>query len=242
MNLLLPALLFSGMFSSSEVPPNPSPITVVSYLTEQATPYCTESGRTIWADPHFEIGFVRVTASAVPLAPHVQRPIIVHGLVDHVLSPASSSRGRPGTCYIAQMRSDWVISRDGTRARRTPTLPFSTIAVQRAKAWKTLTASLQEDEIEISVRSPISRNIEVRTAIHYEGCMGKPGALAQEIQVSLDPGVDAKFRVPRVRVEGRGVYRAAALSMHALTKDTVFDVNIPLHHIGLSPVRCPTKQ
>ncbi len=241
MTSLLSIVLLAGL-GASEAPPVPNSITLVSHLTEQASAYCIDEQKTVWLHPHFELGFVRITASAEALARYVNKPVVVVGRPNLVSEAQTSAPGRPGQCHIAQMRSDWVQGRDGMRVKRTPPLKFRTIAVDSVQPWKTVSAALEGEEIELKMRSPLPSKATLNAKVHYEGCMGKPGTTSVSKAVELTTDTDTVVRFPVLQRGGGRAYVARALSIHSVTDSVVFSLNSPLRDIGLPPVECPNRR
>ena len=210
-------MISTTLFAALGFAEAPAPDTSVTLLTEQATPYCAPGDTTRWAHPRFEVGFVRVTGSAVPLAPHVNRPVIVVGQPDTVASAVDNVPGRPGSCHIAQMRSDWVEGRDGMRVRRTKPPHFKTIAVDSIRSWDTLSAAVRADQVAVTMRSPVSRSLGLRLVVHYEGCMGKPGATSKSKTLTVTPEADTKILFPAQERSSRGTSSVRA-TVHSLTR------------------------
>jgi hypothetical protein len=120
----------------------------------------------------------------------------------------------PTPCPEMQMRSDWVNTPRGTRARRTvrPNVEhFHMTSVRRLDELKVVANG---DRVTASFENPLPFALTgVRLRMHYEGCYGKPGTTNKESEsVTLQPGEKLEYEFPALDVrEQKRVHRAAAI-------------------------------
>ena len=129
----------------------------------------------MWLDPHFELGFVPITASAVPLASYANRLVVVLGRQDQVPARATRPALSRRPCFPAQLRSDWVLGREGVHVRRNPREAAKTMSVETIALYDGLHITVHDQRLVVSVESPVPDIVSLDLAVHYEGCMGKPG-------------------------------------------------------------------
>ena len=236
---ILTITVFSGLVLSSEPEPTRS-VMLVSFLTEQATPICIDGGKTVWVEPRFELGFTPVAASAVPLSPLVNKAVIATGIPNRTALSRRDSTGNQGPCYVAQMRSDWVAGRDGMRVRRNGSSRMHTFDISELRLYEGLSVAVNNERVTVRISSPVAGSYQVRAAIHYEGCMGKPGALAEGREVTISDTTATSVSFPTRKKESSGAYHAAALTLSGGDDRLQFDLNVPLRFLLSTPApACP---
>ncbi len=236
---ILTMTLLSGLVLSSAPEPTSS-VTLVSFLTEQATPLCIDGGKTVWVEPRFELGFIPVAASAVPLSPLVNKAVIATGIPNRTALSVRDFPGNQGPCDVAQMRSDWVVGRDGMRVRRNGGNRMLTFDVSELGLYEGLSVAVNNERVTVRLRSPVAGSHPVRAAIHYEGCMGKPGTLAEGKDVTISDATATAVSFPTRKTESSGVYHAAALTLSGGDDRVQFDLDVPLRFLLSTPApACP---
>ena len=224
---LLSISFLTTLSVSSEPATNPASV-FVGFLTEQANPACIDGKTTVWLDPHFELGFIPITASAVPLASYANRLVVVRGRQDQVPARAARPTLSRGPCFPAQLRSDWVLGREGARVRRNPREAAKTMSVEAIGLYDGLHIAVHDQRLVVSVESPVPDIVSLDLAVHYEGCMGKPGTTEKRQRLELSVGAGTRVEFPVHVQKGSGEYRAAAVSLLGSTDSTRVNVNVPL--------------
>ncbi len=220
---------------------------LVGVLSEQWARRCTAKGDE-WVDPHLEVGFVRLQpARGAPLEKARDLPVVARG---RALSSVKSARARvvdTAPCEQAQMRSDWVHARSGFRIRRPGTRPAG-FAADRVERWDGLVLSRAGERISVKLKNTLGRRLDgVVLTMHYEGCYGKPGSLAEQRRfATLAPGdsVESDFpvlkRLPAGSASPRGgVHAAHSVQLDGRGEAITFDLDL-----GIPPelaVTCPAR-
>ncbi|MFT7623944.1 MAG: hypothetical protein ACI9WU_003130, partial [Myxococcota bacterium] len=148
-------------------------VSLAGLLTQQGQKQCLEKWEVKWVDPHWQVGFTRLTGTAGNLQRLDGKPVLVTGTVDADFTPPLVKH--LGECPIPQMRSDWVESRSGMRIRRTGGSGISRLKQVQVRELTELKVRLDGDEVVVEFANPIDHMMEKLTIrLHYEGCYGKP--------------------------------------------------------------------
>ena len=176
-----------------------APVQLVGLLTKQYRGRCGADGQHKWDDEHWEVGFVRLEvpkdldlsklenlAVVVTGQPAMKKvippPEYVHAAME--LNPKPDGPGIE--CPQYQMRSDWVIGKNGMRImrRRSKGLP-PRITVTKAELFTGLTAKLVDDKLTVTLANSGKESLEnVELVVNYEGCYGKPGTDSRSEKVA----------------------------------------------------------
>ncbi|MBM4372029.1 MAG: hypothetical protein FJ098_10275 [Deltaproteobacteria bacterium] len=228
------------------------PAVFLGVLTEQFREVCTGPMKSEWVDPHWEVGFARVTLPAgEDPAPLRGKPVLLTGRVppDAVQGPPRSGGGG---CVQMQARSDWVIGRDGVRVvRELPAAAArpSLFVADTLAPLEGLLVSGDGDELDVVFTNPLDRALEgVVVTMHYEGCYGKPGVLRRHHDAgTVPPGGQVHARFPRIARDpeapgSRAAWDHAAGSLQVATTspDVIMDLDVPLSTLGAA-VSCPER-
>ncbi len=215
----------------------PNPVReLVGELTLQGDPLCDGSANGRWVNDRWELGFTQL-----------QGPALAKSKLKHLRDKLVVVRGRPaepkawptvrhtGACPpVPQLRSDWVMGRSGVRVRRgSPVWPaFSATHVAR---WQGLRVRRVGAEIEVRVTHTMTSPWpDLTIVLHYEGCMGKPGALDKSQRAALvQPGGSVVARFPALAGAERD-YRASAVSLRARRGRSLLDLTRSLYREGVS--------
>lgn len=256
---LLPALLLAC--TSAEPPstePESSPPSVM--LESETMPVSTTDGPEYFfavasqlgvehcPDGEFEwlgiqptLGWVPVHgASVAELDKLMDLPVLARGSVGPKVERPPLPVA-PVMCPQMQMRSDWVHTPRGMRARRTerPTSDeFHMTSVRRLDELKVKTKG---DTVTVSFENPLPFALtDVRLRLHYEGCYGKPGATQKESKSrTLKPGETLEHEFPAFDVRDTRVHRAAAVVLEIggsegpPTAKVWADLDVSLHKLGV---------
>ncbi|MBW2733540.1 MAG: hypothetical protein JRH20_14225 [Deltaproteobacteria bacterium] len=217
----------------------------IGRLTEQADKRCRK-GQVEWVNKHFEVGFVQVVKTDVPLRLHLGSPVAVTGRILRAYSPPKVEH--LGQCPISQMRSDWIEGMHGMRVRRGKPVGFQYLHVTAVKPFRSLKAKLRGSKVVVSYTNHRAANVTLR--VHYEGCYGKPDTMQQQRRVkdlrlgrsrsvSFSAFAERKVHFARKGVDrGRVQHVATSVSLDAPLDDVVVDLNIPLRSLGVT-LSCP---
>ncbi len=220
---------------------------LIGVLTRQLTPGC-ERGKDVWREPsHHEIGFVRVLLPAgVDARALLGRVVLARGRTADENVPPRRAFDNGGLCSVQQMRSDWVVSKDGVRlyTERDGALArmgvFAAAAVQAVEPPVIVrppappsSAPAPADRLTVRFRNPLARPLQdLRIEGHYEGCSGKPGATADTVAAgAVAAGALAEVTLPRLQGDKTGTeraYRLASLRLSTSTPGVVFDLDYPV--------------
>lgn len=148
----------------------------------------------------------------------------------------------PAPCPVMQMRSDWVNTPRGIRARRTSPTGAEHFHLTSVRRLDELKAVLAEDRVTASFENPLPFALTgVRLRMHYEGCYGKPGAteLASQVQ-RLGPGERLEHVFPLLeKADPKRVHRAAVLVLEIAGSEgpadakVWTDLDVSLHELGI---------
>jgi len=221
---------------------------LVGVVSEQAHLSCKGGddtifggGEEVWGDPYHEVGFVRL----VP-GPKVEAKGTSGKLVVALGAPADGPPpARPGGCHAMQMRSDWIYGKAGMRVART-TPPHVAFRADTLRVLDTMLTAERvpgapgpaDDRVAITLTNPFDRPLtDIALTVHHEGCYGKPGATADTgKRRALDPGAAWTTTLPAFvdQKQGRGRWHAAAaVTLMATAPNVAFDVDVPIHRLGI---------
>lgn len=220
-------------------------VTLIGVVTAQADRRCTGKMEPDWLNPHHQVGFVRITASKQDLTPYEGKPVIVTGRIANVLPPKITHTGH---CMEAQMRSDWVVGKNGMRIRRAAGVGFAAMSVDTVTPLTGFAASRKDKKLSVRFTNPTAASLgTVSMIIHYEGCYGKPGTLSESSETkAVARGKTATVSVPinleRKRGQRLRRYRAASASVRISdTKGITSNLTMSLSAIGGGHFDCPKR-
>ncbi len=220
-----------------------APTALVGVLTEQADRLCTAQGDD-WVNKHFQVGYVELVGEVPDAKALLGKPVIVTGAV--VPRPAHPVVKHTAECQVMQMRSDWEVSYNGMRVRRTEPSGVDGFRVDAIKPLEGLTGAKEGEEVVVTftnkTKAPLS---EVVIELHYEGCYGKPGRGTERRRApTLKPNSTAKARGPLILTKhARHKDRAHALrAVNVVAKGShvVFDLSVDALELGVA-VECPRR-
>ncbi len=237
-------------------------VKLVGLLTRQYRGRCGADGQHKWDDEHWEVGFVRLEVPAtVDLSPLEGKAVVVTGkgkelppppAVEHVheapsLNPLPDGPGIE--CPQYQMRSDWVIGKNGFRImrQRSAGLPMM-FKVTSAKLFSGVELEVHGDSLAVTVTNVLGVAAEdVKVVLHYEGCYGKPGSDSRSQAAALLPAggrIEATF--PTIVSEDQGqwgirIHRAYSLQILGAKGPVLFDCDLPLGLFEATGVDCPKE-
>ena len=211
-----------------------APLSLVGLLTAQGDRQCKD-GKESWINPRHEVDFTHVVHSAVPLEPLEGQVVLVTG--EPATPPPSPPEGPD--CPIMQMRSDWVMGKEGIRIRQGGGGPPG-IRVQSATKVE-VGARREKEELVVRFRNPLTRPLgNVSLQLHYEGCYGKPGSSTHEKAIgTLAPGAIAEHRFP-VMDEPGGRHVAHSFGVEGGDETVTVAVDLSLAKLGVE-VACPDR-
>jgi hypothetical protein len=226
------------------------PTMLVGILSEQWDRLCNGTQEADWIRPHLEVGFVRLVPNTkVDFKPYFKKPVVLQGGVpkDYVLEPVKHT----GDCPGMQARNDWVFGKSGVRVLRSKPKGASSIKffqADKVTKFSGLDVKKVGDKLEVTFENSLAKPLSgVAVSLHYEGCYGKPGAPTKTKELGpVKPGqeVTVPFDVLySMEMQGRlrGLQHHVAYSVQITTtsKEVVFDLDWPLHHLGL---KCPERE
>jgi hypothetical protein len=202
-----------------------------------------------WLGVQPTLGWVTVSGTATAeLDALMDLPVLARGRVGP--APQRSPLPiEPAPCPPMQMRSDWVSTPRGIRARRTEPTGAEHFHLSSVRRLDELTVEAVGDRVHARFENPLPFALTgVRLRIHYEGCYGKPGTTSRESRlVTLGPGESINQQFPQVVEEGKNPrgrrHIAAALVLEiggskGPAEATVWsDLDVSLDRLGL-PFNC----
>jgi hypothetical protein len=240
-----------------------APVQLVGLLTKQYRGRCGADGQHKWDDEHWEIGFVRLEvpkdldlskfegkAVVVTGQPAMKKespaPEYVHAAME--LNPKPEGPGIE--CPQYQMRSDWVLGKNGMRIMRGrgTGLPPQ-LAVTEAKLFDGIKAELKGEQLSIVLSNDFKTPLQgLEVKIHYEGCYGKPGSDSRSEKVAeLAAGSSKSFAFPTIVDEDQGKWgirhhRAYSIQVLSSPGAILFDHDLSVGSYGVTTIECPEEK
>lgn len=175
-------------------------VSLIGILSEQAVPVCNGSQDYSWVDSHLEVGFIRIDPTTQLPKNLIGQPVLVTGWKNPVDPPQPPQT--TGACPpIAQMRSDWVLSRNGFRIKRQVSdgvRETGPMAAESVKPFDGLRLKRQGQELKAELVNTLGIPLQgIELLAHYEGCQGKPGSqVLRHAFAWLQPGASASASFP----------------------------------------------
>jgi hypothetical protein len=240
----------------------PPDVTLVGLLTRQYRGRCGADGQHKWDDEHWEVGFVRLQVPAtLDLSPLEGKAVVVTGKgkelpppreVEHVheapsLNPLPDGPGIE--CPQVQMRSDWVIGKNGFRImrQRSAGLPMM-LDVTSAKLFSGVEIEVHGESLAVTVTNVLDAAVnDVKVVLHYEGCYGKPGSDSRSQTTAVLPaGGRIETTFPAIVAEDQGQWgirnhRAYSLQILGAKGPVLFDCDLPLGLFQATGIECPKE-
>lgn len=200
------------------------------------------NGKFEWLGIQPTLGWVTTSGSATAeLDALMDLPVLARGRVGP--KPERPPLAvEPAPCPEMQMRSDWVNTPRGMRARRTARVDAEHFHLTSVRRLEELQVVAKGDRAVASFENPLPFALtNVRLRMHYEGCYGKPGATRHESpSVTLQPGerLEHEFAVFDAP-DPKRVHRAAAIELviggsEGPPDSAVWaDVDVSLHRLGV---------
>lgn len=226
-------------------------IVLVGMVSEQGIRQCqgvTKEPK--WIHPHLEIGFVWAFPHK-DFRFHKSRLVIAKGRT----APRPALRVKESLdCPGAQMRSDWVWSKNGMRVRRNGSPPFNAAFISKSvKSFDGLVirdkGAPSSSEMEVAFVNTTGHPLNnLKLIVHYEGCYGKPGTtLREELVPKLGVGEKVIKIFPKVverksRAKWRRIHLASSLQITAKPHPVYFDLDWPLSRVKRLKRECPNRR
>lgn len=234
-------ILNAVLISAPAVAETPA-LRVLGFLTEQGDQRCLADSRDEWVNRRFELGFVRVAASAVDLRPLLGRPVLAKGRAAPDYMPPTVKH--EAECPIPQMRSDWVTGMNGIRYDRGDGPKVAAVRLDEAAAWRGLTARVAGEALIVTVDNDLGGPLEA--IVYYEGCYGKP---SQMVERRPAPVGRSELRFPLVATrmvdqprkgidEGRANHTPHFVRLVGEVPGLLLDLDVPVAALGVD-VPCP---
>ncbi len=238
----------------SEEPAVPGPrVTLVGVLHEGGTRLCAAPYKDFWVDRTWAVGFVPLVhepalsgslaklEGAVVKASGVatEEPTTVHG---EAPPPRMTVR-----CGEVQMRSDWELWPNGTRARRGDGPDLTKLRIESIEVVEPLRGALREDDVWFAVTNPFDGELKDATLIaHYEGCYGKPGTATERRPLgAIEAGATLEdIPVPQISMRdmARGhEHRLDSVQLIATVDGGALDLDVDIEALGIG-VACPKRK
>jgi len=241
-----------------------APVQLVGLLTKQYRGRCGADGQHKWDDEHWEVGFVRLDVpETIDLSKFEGKAVVVTGQPAgkkkipppeyfHTAMELNPKPEGPGIeCPQYQMRSDWVIGKNGMRIMRPRSngLP-PRVTVTEASLFDSLRAELKEGKLEVSLANDFKGSLKgLKVRVNYEGCYGKPGSDSRSEKIDeLTPGARKKFVFPTIVDEDQGErwgvrhHRAYSIQLLSSAGDVLFDYDLPVVVFGVAGIDCPKEK
>lgn len=200
------------------------------------------NGEFEWLDVQPTLGWVRTSGPATAeLDALMDLPVLARGSA----GPAPERPPlavQPAPCPMMQMRSDWVNTPRGMRARRTAPVEAEHFNITSVRRLDELKVVAKGERVTASFDNPLPFALtDVRLRMHYEGCYGKPGATTHESpSVTLQPGerLEHEFAVFDAP-DPKRVHRAAAIVLEIGGSEAPpaakvwADLDVSLHRLGV---------
>lgn len=209
------------------------PSILVGLLTRQWDRACHSMREPTWTNAHLEVGFVRLVDPPPNADLLAGRPVLAQG------DPDPEFQGpqvlHTGPCPEEQMRSDWLVSKDGMRLRREPGAPFRAWRADQVRALEGVSVRLDGDEVELRFPQPVGPHLsDLTVRAWYEGCYPKPDVARREtafMRVAKGEVVTARFPARLLapeRPEGRRNHRLHSIQLLSGDPRVVFDLDLPV--------------
>ena len=238
-------------------------VQLVGQLTRQYRGRCGADGQHKWDDEHWEVGFVRlevpdgmklgklegqaVVVTGKPTAAKpAPAPEYVHAAV--ALNPKPDGPGIE--CPMYQMRSDWVIGKNGMRIMRgrSAGLP-ALLKVEKARPFDGLDLEVHGPDLSVTFTNTFKSTLKgVKLKLHYEGCYGKPGTDTRtESLGDLAAGDNRTLLFPTIVDEDQGKWgirhhRAYSIQVLSSSGDVLFDCDLSMASFSVTGIECPAEK
>ncbi len=270
MAMILGAALVAAPVFGQEQQEAPQPtidaapeVQLVGQLTRQYRGRCGADGQHKWDDEHWEVGFVRLEVPAgLDLAKLEGKAVVVTGKATaakplpapeyvHAAMELNPQPDGPGIeCPQYQMRSDWVIGKNGMRImrERSAGLP-ARLAVTNARLFDGLDLEVGGDQLTVTFTNTFRATLPgARVRIHYEGCYGKPGSDSRtETLGDLPAGEGRTVSFPTIVDEDQGKWgirhhRAYSIQVLSSAGDVLFDCDLSMGSFSVTGMECPAEK
>jgi hypothetical protein len=240
-----------------------APVKLVGLLTRQYRGRCGADGQHKWDDEHWEVGFVRLEVPAsVDLSKFEGKAVVVTGQPAmkkeipppeyvHAAMELNPKPEGPGIeCPQYQMRSDWVISKNGMRIMRSRSkgLPPQ-LTVTKAEQFNGLSAKVAGDKLAVTLANDGKKALKnLELVVNYEGCYGKPGTDSRNEKIDvLKSGASHTATFPTIVDEDQGKWgirhhRAYSLQIRSEPGELLFDYDLSVGSFGLTGIECPEEK
>lgn len=198
-----------------------------------------------FVNEHWAVGLVPLHVPPEHEAAYAElrgRPVLVDGTVAAGAPVKAPAAVEP--CPEMQMRSDWIDSPDGILRRRGPA-PLTGLAPTKLRAWTGLRGAQATDQMKLSLELDIDEAPlkDVRLVVHYEGCGGKPGTVAESFEIGALEPRRSRVVTAGLRRQARGLeYVAASVELAGAGEGVYVALDAPLPAIGVEPLDCPQRQ